>query len=127
MDAEHKKLITESDRQQEKLRELRDEVNWTAAALAEEQSKGAEAAKRLAEAAKERMELTQQHYEQTERATMALNKVQTTYQTQFMHYKSQEAATACLIKQLKDEKQAAENKSKMGLGRIRDLVRTWRD
>ena len=76
---------------------------------------------------KEWMELTRQHYEEKEHATMALNKVQTTYQTQFMHYKSQEAATASLIKQLKDEKQAAENKSKMGLGRIRDLVRTWRD
>ena len=37
LDAEHKKLITESDRQQEKLRELRDEVNRTSGGLAEEQ------------------------------------------------------------------------------------------
>ena len=37
LDAEHKKLITESDRQQEKFRELWDEVNRTSGGLAEEQ------------------------------------------------------------------------------------------
>ena len=90
--------------------------------LAKERAKGADAAKRLAEAAHERMELQMQHYAETKRATIALNKVQTTYQTQIVHYKSQEAATASLIKKLKEERQVAEDKSKMGLGRIRDIV-----
>ena len=36
-----------------------------------------------------------------------------------MHYQGQVEAIARLIKQLKDEK------SKMGLGRIRDIVLTW--
>ena len=57
----------------------------------------------------------------------ALNKVQKTYQTQLMHYKSQEAVTTSLIKKLKEERQAAEDKSKMGLGQIRDIVRAWKD
>ena len=127
LDADHKKLTTESDRQQEKCRELREEVNQLTAAVMEEQSKGAEVAKQLAAAAKERLDLQVQHHAETERATMALNRVQTTYQTQLMHYRSQEVATASLIKQLKDEKQAAENKSKMGLGRIRDIVLAWRN
>ena len=71
--------------------------------MAEERAKGANAAKRLAKAAHEGMELQMQHYAETESATMALNKVQTTYQTQIVHYKSQEAATASLIKKLKEE------------------------
>ena len=78
-------------------------MNRAATAMAEEQSKGAEAAKRLAEATKEQMALQEQHHAEIERATMVLNKVQTTYQTQLMHYKSQEAPTARLIKQLKDK------------------------
>ena len=86
LDAEHKKLIVDGDRQQEKMQELRDEVNKMAVALAEERTKGVEAAKMLEEAAKDRMELTLQHHEETERAKMALNKVQTTYQMQLMHY-----------------------------------------
>ena len=44
-----------------------------------------------------------------------------------MQFKGQAEATSILIKQLKDEKQAAEDKSKMELGRIRDIVLTWRD
>ena len=119
--------MAEGDRQQEKMRELRDEVNRTTTALAEERTKGVEAAKMLAEAAKDRMELTRQHHEEMERAKMALNRVQTTYQTQLMQYQGQAEATTILIKQLKDEKQAAEDKSKMELGRIRDIVLTWRD
>ena len=50
---EHKKLIADSDRQQEKLRELWDEVNRITTALAEERTKGVEAAKMLVEAAKD--------------------------------------------------------------------------
>ena len=60
-------------------------------------------------------------------AMMALNKVQTTYQTQIMHYKSQEAGTARVIKKLEEEQQAAEDKSKMGLEWIRDIVLAWGD
>ena len=42
-------------------------------------------------------------------------------------FKSQEAATASPIKKQKEERQAAEDKSKMGLGQIRDIVLAWRD
>ena len=98
MDAEHKKLITKGDQQQEKFRELRDEVNWTVVALAKEQSKGAEAVKQLAEAAKEGMELQLEQYAEMEHATMVVNKVQTTYQTQIMHYKSQERQPRASLK-----------------------------
>ena len=111
-------MIADGDRQQEKLRKLRNEFNTMAEALVEERTKGIEAAKMLAEVARVRMELTLQHHEEMECTNMALNKVQTTYQTQLMHYQGQAEATTCLIKQLKDEKQAAEDKSKMGLGRI---------
>ena len=82
-------------------------------------------AKRLVEVAKEQMKLTLQDHEEMKHTTMALHKVQTIYQTQLMHYKGQEEAIVRIIKQLKEEKQAAEDKSKMGLGRIRDIVLTW--
>ena len=77
--------------------------------LDEERAKGTDATKRLAKAAHEWLELQKQHYAEMERATMALNKVQT-YQTQLVHYKSQEAATVSLIKKLKEERQAARPK-----------------
>ena len=73
------------------------------------------------------MELTGPHYEETERAKMALNKVQTTYQTQLLEYREQAQAIAILIKKLKEETQAVEDKSKMGLNRIRDIVLTWKE
>ena len=79
-------MIADGDRQQEKLWELWNEVNKTVEALVKERTKGVEAAKKLEDAAKDRMELTQQHHAETERAKMALNKVQTTYQMQLMHY-----------------------------------------
>ena len=78
--------------------------------MAEERTKGVEVAKMLAEATKERMELTLQHRQETECTTMALKKVQKTYQAQLILYQGQAEATARLIKQLKDEKQAAEDK-----------------
>ena len=81
LDVDHKKLIADSDRQQEKFKELRYELNRTAAALAEEQSKGAEVAKQLEEVEKERLELQLAYHAETKRVTMALHKVQTTYQT----------------------------------------------
>ena len=56
--------------------------------LAKEQLNGAEAAKQLAEAAKEQLELQLAHHAEMERATMALHKLQTSYQTHIMHFKS---------------------------------------
>ena len=58
---------------------------------------------------------------------MTLQRVQTTYQSQLTHYRDQEAATAKLIEQLKNEWQAAEDKSKMGLERINLIVQAWRN
>ena len=58
---------------------------------------------------------------------MALQRVQTTYQNQLLCYKDQEVVTAKRIKQLKDERQAAEDKSKMGLERIRCIVQAWKN
>jgi hypothetical protein len=49
--------------------------------LAEEQTKAVESAKLLEEAARKRTVLTEQHYDEMERAKLALNRVQTTYQT----------------------------------------------
>ena len=55
-------------------------------ALVEERTKAVESTKLLEEVAKDRMELTQQYYEEIERAKMAMDKVQTTYQTQLLEY-----------------------------------------
>ena len=96
-------------------------------ALAEERIKAVDMAKALEEVAMDRMELSGQHYEEIERAKMALNKVQTTYQTQLLEYERQVQATAGLIKKLKEERQVAEDKSKMGLNWIREIVLTWKE
>ena len=53
--------------------------------------------------------------------------MQSTYQNQLTHYKEQEAVMVKLIKQLKVERQAVEDKSKMGLERIRFIVQAWRN
>mgnify|MGYP006970536931 CR=1 FL=1 len=58
-------MITECDRQHEKIIEVQDDVTKKMDVLA----------KLLEEAAKDRMELTRQHYEEIERAEMALDKV----------------------------------------------------
>ena len=50
---DHKKLIVEGDRQQEKLKELRNDVNKKTEALAEEWTKAVETEKMLDEAAKD--------------------------------------------------------------------------
>ena len=104
--------------------ELRQEVHRAETALAEER---AERTTLLEEAAQERMELHKQHYEEKERATMVLQRLQNTYQNQLSHYREQEANTVTLIKQLKEERQAAEDKSKMGLERIQFIVQAWRN
>ena len=83
--------------------------------------------KLLEEAARERTVLTGQHYDEMEHAKLALNRVQTTYQTQLMEYGVQAQATVGLIKKLKEEKQVVEYKSKMGLSRIRVIVLAWNE
>ena len=121
---DYKHLDTEHKKQQEKMAELRQEIHRAETALADER---AEKTTLLDEAARERMELHKQHYEEKERATMTLQRVQSTYQNQLSHYREQEAATAKLIEQLKNERQAAEDKSKMGLERISLIVQAWRN
>ena len=93
-------------------------------ALADER---AEKTKLLDEAARERMDLHKQQYEEKETTTMTLHRLQSTYQNSLLHYKEQEAATEKLIEQLKNERQAAEDKSKMGLDRISCIVQAWRN
>ena len=53
---------------------------------------------------------------------MTFQRMQSTYQNQFSHYKEQEAAMVLLIKKFKDERQIAEDKLKMGLERIQFIV-----
>ena len=81
----------------------------------------------LEEASKERMELVSQHYQEVERSKMVLDRVQTTYQTKLMEYEVQATTTTNLIKQLKKEKEAMEDKVKMGIKRIWIIIRAWRD
>ena len=80
--------------------ELRNEVQRAETTLAEER---VEKEKILTEAVHERRDLQAQRYEETERATMTLQRAQITYQNQLLHYKDQEVVTANLIKQLKDK------------------------
>ena len=120
---DYKHLDTEHKKQQEKMAELRQEIHRAETALADEQD---ERTTLLEEAARERMELHKQHYEEKERATMTLQRMQSTYQNQLSHYREQEAAMVQLIKQLKDKRQAVEDKSKMGLERIRLIVEATR-
>ena len=49
------------------------------------------------------------------------------YEAQLLEYREQSQATAGLIKILKEERQAAEENSNMGLNRIREIVLTWKD
>ena len=82
--------------------ELRQELHRAETALANER---AEKTRLLDEAAHERMELHKQQHEEKERATMTLQKMQSTYQKSLSHYKEHE--------QLKNERQAAKDKSKI--------------
>ena len=75
--------------------------------------------KLLEGATKERMELISQHYQELERSKLVLDSVQTTYRTQLMEYEVQAKATTNLIKQLKNEKEATQDKTKLGIKRIR--------
>ena len=63
-------MLTDSERQHEKLTELRDEVQRKTMTLDEERAKGTDATKRLAKAAHEWLELQKQHYAEMEHATV---------------------------------------------------------
>ena len=80
-------------------------------------------AKILQDAAKERLKMLTEHNQIIEWSKEVLNKVQTTYQTQAMNYEVQAIVIAKLSKQLKQEKQATEERVKMGINRIRIIVR----
>ena len=79
LDAEHKKLGSECDLQQEKMKEIRTELAKNTEELAKECTQAVTMAKALAKAAKEKTDLNRKHYEEMERAKMSLDKVQTTY------------------------------------------------
>ena len=81
--------------------ELRQKVDRVVTALADER---AESWRRLEEAAKIWVELQQQQQEEKERASMVLQKLQSTYQGQLTHYREQEADTVLIIMQLKEER-----------------------
>ena len=91
--------------------ELWQEIHRAETVLADER---AEKTRLLDEVAHERMELHKLQHEEKERATMTLQKLQSTYQKSLSHYKEQEAATAKLIEQLKKELQLAEDKIQDG-------------
>ena len=57
---------------------------------------------------------------------MSLDRVQTTNQAQFMEYEVQAKAVADLILQLKNEKEATEDKKKLFIKRIRMIIEAWR-
>ena len=119
MEAEHKKLGSDFDRQQEKLKEVCTELTRKAEALA--------TAKMLEEMAKEKMELNKKHYELVERAKLVLDKLQTTYQHKVIEYEGQSQVTAAVIQRLKNEKQATEDSAKLGVERIRTMMTAWRN
>ena len=65
--------------------------------------------------------------EAVQQAKMVLDRLQTTYQTQFMEYEVQAKAAAELIKQLKNAKEVTKDQMKLGIKRIRMIVEAWRD
>ena len=75
-------------------------------------------AKVLEEASRKGMELVSQHYQEIERSKKVLDRVQMTYQTKVMEYQIHATAATELIKNLKNEKGATEEKVKMGIKRI---------
>ena len=64
------------------------------------------------------MELTTKHHEEVERAKTVLDSAQMTYQTKLMEYEVLAAVVADLIKQLKNEKEAREDKTKLNIKTI---------
>ena len=98
---DYKHLEMEHKKQHEKMAELRKEIHWTETVLVDER---AEKTKLLDEVAHQRMELHKQQHEEKERATMKLQKLQSSNQISLTHYKEQEVATVKLIEQLKNER-----------------------
>ena len=127
LDAEHEKLGLECDRQQEKIKEILRELTKITEGLVKVRTQPVATAKALAEAAKQKTELNQKHYEETEWAKMALDKVQTTYQTQLLNSEVQVQDTATLIKKMKDEKKDSEDNIKLGVEEMRMIVTTWKN
>ena len=114
MEVEHKKLVSDFDQQQEKLKEVRTELSKKTETMAEEQTRVVATAKMLEDVAQERMESTKKHYYEVERAKMVLDKLQTIFQTKLLEYEVQAQDTTTILKKLKDEKQASENSTKLG-------------
>ena len=76
----------------------------------------------LTDAAKEGSKWLDIQNQIIERSRKTLERVQTTYQTKFRDYEEQEVATTSLIKQMKKDKEATEDKVKMGIQRIRFII-----
>ena len=127
LEEEHKKLGSDFDRQQEKLKEVRTELAKKTETLTEEQTRVVATAKMLEDVAQERMESTKKHYYEVERAKMVLDKLQTTYQHQVIEYEGQEQAVAAVIQKLRNERQVAEDIAKFGVEWIRSMVTAWRN
>ena len=111
-----------------KLKEARSEVNEQVETLAAKDRMFKETTERLLEESP--LERTRKLDEQNhliERSKMVLDKVQTTYQTQGTYYEAQTDVGATLIKKLKREKEAMEEKVSMDIKRIRIIVRGWRE
>ena len=101
------------------MKEVRTELAKKMETLVDEQKMMvASMAKRLDEAATKRMELIVKHHEEVEQAKTVLDKVQMTYQTKLMEYEVLATAVADLIKQLKNEKEATEDKTKLSIKTI---------
>ena len=87
-----------------------------------------QAKERLREkAALEKTKMLEERNQITKRSKVVLDKVQTTYQTQGTYYEAQTDVGATLIKKLKREKEAMEEKVSMDIKRIRIIVRGWRE
>ena len=81
----------------------------------------------LTDAVKERAKILDSQNQIIERSWSVLEKVQITHQTPIQNYEVQEMATTVLIKQLKKEKEAMEDKVKMGINCIWMIVSAWKD
>ena len=65
--------------------------------------------------------------EETERAKLVLDKLQTTYQHQVIEYEVQAEAAAAFIQRLKNEKKVAKDSEKLGVERIRSMMTAWQN
>ena len=109
------------------MKEVQTELAKETEMLAEEQRAVISTTKMLEEVARERTQLTAKHYDELEQAKMALDRVQTTYQTKLLDYDVQAQATTTLIKKMKDEKQATEDSIKLGVEQIQMIVTAWKN